>query len=123
MVTTLCAILIALFVALGVVLVHKYLRTRDVGFLLLAVAEIAWPTIVNPALSHVERSYFDLVLAGEQVTLFPFSLVSAGEITAGSLVVIFVFAHNIVQVALVLVAVLFLCRSPRGSDSESKSGA
>jgi hypothetical protein len=42
------ALAVLMYTAVAVVLVRTYLRTRDVGFVRLGVAVIAWPPYVLP---------------------------------------------------------------------------
>ena len=84
----------ALLVAVATLLVRSYLRTRDVGFIWLAVASLVWPFMARP--THAALVYVGRTL--------PFR--SAGQFAAAVNT-----SQQIVSLALLLIAVLYLGRT------------
>jgi hypothetical protein len=103
-----------LAVALFVVLILKYLRTRDVGFVWLGVAVVIWP-IVSNLLNRGERIGIDRVTSGRSVGIFPFTLIERGETSIGNFVSTLALLHFLVGIALLFIAVFYLCRTKRKS--------
>jgi hypothetical protein len=88
---------IAADVAVVMLLIDWYRRTRNAGFIWLGTAAVVWPatawcTTLDPLLPD--------------------------STTAGELLLVFAYAQVAVGVSLLLVALLYLCR-----NSESRSGA
>jgi hypothetical protein len=81
MMYVLAALVLLLNLAVAIILVPGYLRTRDVGFIWLGVAVVIWP-LVSRMLEAGEHVLVGRVrsAAGE---MFPFSLVASGQITLG----------------------------------------
>ena len=76
--TVLAALAVVLHFVIAIILVRKYLRTRDVGFVWLGVAVVIWP-LVSLLLERGERSLIDRVVHHRVVGFYPFSLVSMGK--------------------------------------------
>lgn len=106
--TVLAIVALVLHLAIAVVLVRKYLQTRDVGFVWLGVAVVIWP-IVSRLLEAGERISIDRAIHHQSV-IYPFSLIDHGQITIGSLVASLALSQQLVGVCLLLVAVLYLAK-------------
>lgn len=107
MITVLMIVGWALFVAIAWVLVLKYLRTRDKGFLWLAAAFIVWP-LINSLLGHGNAIMLNRLADGEPVGWFPFTLVEAGRLTTGDLVAMFAYIREAIRSALILIGIASL---------------
>jgi hypothetical protein len=105
---------IVLYLALAVVLIRKYVRTRDIGFVWLGVAILVWP-LASALLGQGERVLIDRVLQGRPA-FYPFSLVERGQMTVGELVFLTGAVQQLIRLGLLLVAVLYLCRTNSGRD-------
>jgi hypothetical protein len=99
-----------LHLAIAVVLLRKYLRTRDAGFIWLGVAVVIWP-LASPLLQLGERSLIDRVVHHQSVGVYPFSLVEHGQMTIGSLIFDLGVVQQLIGVGLLLVAVLYLSKT------------
>ena len=108
-VTILAGIIIALHLAIAFVLVRKYLRTREIGFIWLGIAVVLWP-LVTQLLNVGERLLVERIAKGHVVGFFPFSLVESRQITIGSLLMSLSISQNLIGVALLLVAVLYISK-------------
>lgn len=111
----LAAFALFLHLVIAVVLVRKYLRTRDVGFVWLGVAVVVWP-LVTRLLSAGEHVFIDRLGRHQFVGFYPFSLVARGEMTLGSLVASLQLAEQVVGVCLLLIAVNYLYKSRDGHE-------
>lgn len=100
---------LALHIAIAAILVHKYIRTRDVGFVWLGAAVIVWP-LVSRLLEAGERVSIDRAIR-KQAVIYPFTLIVSGQMTTGSLVSSFAVFQQLIGICLLLVAVLYLCRT------------
>jgi len=100
---------LVLYFAIAVVIVRKYLRTRDVGFVLLGVAVVVWP-LVSGLLQHGERVLIDRLAHGRPVGFYPFSLVERREMSAGVLITSLSLTEQIIGGCLLLIAVIYLSR-------------
>lgn len=96
--------------AIIVVLVRTFLRTRDVGFVWLGAAVVVWP-LVSGLLDAGGRFLLDDHARGRLVGFFPFSLVERGQMTRGSLVLSLTYFKILVGFVLLLVAVLHLSKT------------
>jgi hypothetical protein len=96
--------------AVVVVLVRKFLRTRDVGILWLGAAVVIWP-FVSTLLDAGGRFLLDDHVRGHLAGFFPFSLVERGQMTLGSLVASFTYLKILIGAVLLLVAVLHLSKT------------
>jgi hypothetical protein len=84
------------------VLVRKYLRTRDVGFVWLGMAVVVWP-LLSSLLGYGQRLFVQRVGTG------PFY-------TIGELVVIVTYARQIIGLALLFTAVFYLSKTKGQTD-------
>jgi hypothetical protein len=110
----LLSFIVVLAVALFVVLILKYLRTRDVGFVWLGVVVVIWPVVSN-LLNRGEHIGIDRVLSGRSVAFFPFTLIERGETSIGNFVMTLALLHYLVGIGLLFIAVFYLCRTKRES--------
>ena len=101
---------VVLQLAIATVLVRKYLRTRDVGFVWLGVAVVIWPLVLQ-LLNIGEHSAIDRYLSGHLTGFFPFTLIERGQATMADLIRSFVFLRSLVGTVLLLIAVLYLRRN------------
>jgi hypothetical protein len=106
---------ILLYVAVLGVLVRKYIRTRDVGFLWLGVAVILWPG-VRGILDIVKQSTISLLLSGQPAKWYPANLVHRGQMSVGYFAASFNMVESMIGMLLLLIAVSYLGR-PRISTS------
>ena len=109
-VKVLAAATLLLHFAIAVILVRKYLRTRDVGFVWLGGAVVIWPLVSN-LLNAGERVLVDRTFKHEWVAFYPFTLVERGEMTMGALISSLAILQQLVGVCLLLVAVFYLSRT------------
>src|SRR5262249_22529291 len=100
---------VLLHVAIAVILVRQYLRTRDVGLVWLGIAVVILP-LVSQLLGAGERGSIDCA-PHKQSVIYSFPLVGSGQITAGSLVMSLAVCQELIGVCLLLVAVLYISRS------------
>jgi len=103
-----------MFGATVTVLGWQYRRTRDPGFAWLAVALVIWPMVAVP-LGYWNRTLIDRLASGKAVGLFPFSLVSKGQMTLGSLVAAESYLFRLCKSALILLALTRFYRANRGA--------
>jgi len=104
-----------LYLALALVLAAKYMRTRDAGFIWLGVAVVLWP-LAAYWLDRGEGVLLNRVVHGEPVGMYPFSLVSSGRMTVGEFIRLTGSVQQLIGVALLLVAILFLSRAKHRPD-------
>jgi hypothetical protein len=100
---------VLLHVAIAVILVRQYLRTRDIGLVWLGTAVVLWP-LLSRLLQAGERVSIDRAVR-KQFVIYPFTLVASGQTTIGSLVMSFAVFQELIGVCLLLVAVIYLSRS------------
>jgi len=108
--STVAALTIVLYLAIAVVLVRKYLRTRDVGFVWLGIAVFIWP-LVSGLLEYGERLLIDRLVRGHPVGFYPFTLVEHGQMSAGVLINSLNLTQRLIGACLLLVAALYLSRT------------
>jgi len=108
--TMLIAATLLLHLAIALILMRTYLRTRDAAFIWLGGAVVIWPFVSN-ALNAGERVLVDRTLRHEWVAFYPFTLVERGEVTMGSLISSLAILQQLVGVCLLLVAVFYLSRT------------
>jgi hypothetical protein len=98
--------------ALALVLVRKYIRTGDVGFVWLGLAGVIWPLVsgllVSGLLIQDKAVMIAVMITGHFFRFYPFSL--HRQASAGSVVVVFWSVQQLIGVGLLLVAVLYLHR-------------
>jgi hypothetical protein len=105
---------LVLTLAIAIILVRQYLRTRNIGFVWLGVAVVIWP-VVSRLLAMGERSLIDRIRFRHQVVgFYPFTLVVSGQMTFGSLIVSLDLIQQVIGVCLMLAAVLYLSK-PRSN--------
>jgi hypothetical protein len=103
----LCLTLVV-YLAIAVVAVRKYIRTRDRGFVWLVIAVVLWP-LINNVINKYENSVLTRVFRGGHApTFFPFSLSSSQQMTTGTLIYLLTSIQSLVGISLVLVAILQL---------------
>jgi hypothetical protein len=93
--------------AIVVVLVRNFMRTRDTGFVWLGAAVVIWP-FVSTLLDAGGRFLWDNHVRGHVTGFFPFSLVDRGQMTLGSLALSLSYLKILIGAVLLLVAVLHL---------------
>jgi hypothetical protein len=106
---------VLLFLAIAVVLVMKWLRTRDAGIAWLAVAVVIWP-LISRLLSWGETTEVRHLMRHEHVGLFPFSLVGDGKATIWGLFSTLNSLQQLIGLGLLLVAVVYLYKREDDSD-------
>ena len=105
----LAGLTVVCYLAIVALLVRQYFRTRDLGLIWLAAAVVIWP-LVSRMLQTGEKVFIDRLVRHQPVDLFPFSLVEKGQLTLGSLMLLLTYTQQLIGVALLLVAVLYLSR-------------
>lgn len=115
---TVVIVQVVLAVAIAVVLVRKYLHTRDIGFIWLGIAAVVWP-FVSGFLAECLRMLIHRSINGDPVAVYPLSLIGHGEITYGAVLVVFNMTRQVIATALMLVAILYLHRVPRKPTQEA----
>lgn len=103
-----------LYAAVAVVLVVKWLRTRDTGIAWLGIAVVIWPLIMR-LLAWGETIQVRRLVRHQPVGFFPFSLVEHGQATIWGLVRTLEWSQQIVGVCFLLVAVIYLYRGVKSS--------
>jgi hypothetical protein len=103
-----------LYVAIAIVLVRKYLRTRDVGFVWLGVAVMIWPLV-----SAIGRSFLIDRITRGHLGFYPLSLIEREQITVGGLIYWLNLLQHLIGACLLLVAVLYLSKKKSGSREEA----
>jgi hypothetical protein len=98
---------VALQLAIAIVLVRNYLRTRDIGFVWLGMAVLIW-LLLSPLLDLGRQNLIDRKLKGQPVGVFPFNLVQHGQMTIGNLFTSISLLNIVIGASLLLVAVLYL---------------
>jgi len=101
---------LVLYLGISVVLVLKYFRTRDAGFIWLGVAIVIWP-LVSRLLVYGELVFVDRLVHGHAVGFFPFSLVERQQMSAGFLINSLNLTQQLIGACLLLIAVLSLSRA------------
>ena len=96
-----------LYCAVAVLLGWKYRATRNAGFLWLGLPLVLLPLVALPLALWVETGVDRLAL-GQQVSVFPFTLVETGRLTMGALLTLLNLLEHLVWGILSLVAVLAL---------------
>ena len=109
---------VLLHLAIAVILVRKYLCTRDAGLLWLVVAVVVWP-LVSRLLDLGSRHLLDKLVRHEWVGFYPFSLVASGQLTIGELVAYLGLFGQLVGISLLFIAVLRLANSRNQLQTQS----
>ncbi len=102
----------ALYLALALALLAKYMRTHDAGFIWLGVAVILWPLCAY-WLNRSEAILLNRVIRGQPVGIYPFTLIASRRLTVPEFVRLSGSFQQLIGAALLLVAVLFLSRGKR----------
>ena len=100
---------IILLLAIAVILVRRYLQTRDIGFIWLGAAVVAWPLICR-LFRTAEQISINRALHHQSV-IYPFTLIERGQITIGGLEMSLALSQQLVGVFLLLIAVLYLAKT------------
>jgi len=103
------AIAFVLYAAVAALLVSKYKKTNDAGFLWLGLPLVLLPIVAVP-LAFWAQIGTDRLALGEHLNHFPFSLVEQGHLTIGRLLTLLNFVEHLVWGLLSLLAVLALNR-------------
>jgi hypothetical protein len=109
------AIAVFLHLAIAAILVRKYVRTRDVGFVWLGAAVVVWP-LVTRLMEAGESVYIGRLVRHQFVGFYPFSLVESGKMTLGNLVASVQLVEQLIGVCLLLIAVAYLYKGRNGSE-------
>jgi len=108
------------------ILLRKYRSVGDPGLLWLGGALVLWP-LVSGVLQYGERLLMDRLAAGEPLGVYPFSIVTQGSLTLGSLAIILSYLHHLAGAVLILVGVAHLYRArstePPAAGDADKSRA
>jgi hypothetical protein len=100
--------------ALAIVLLRKYLRTRDIGFVWLGLAGVIWPLVSGLLVSGLLIQDKAVTITDHFFRFYPFSL--HRQASAGSVVVVLWSVQQLIGVGLLLVAVLYLHRMKSNSN-------
>ncbi len=106
-------VMFGLYIVLAIVLVRKYLRTRDVGFIWLGVAGVVWPFLSYP-LRLGERALVMRAVHHESV-MYPVSEIGRDRTTDFTLGMSLNLLYYLFEVALLLVAAIYLARTKRST--------
>jgi hypothetical protein len=98
---------LGLYVAIAVILLRRYLRTRDIGFVWLGFALVAWP-LVSRLLGAGNEAMIDRIQHKQFVGVFPFSLIENGQISIGRFLAAEALSVQFIGVSLLLVAVIYI---------------
>jgi hypothetical protein len=98
-----------ILVALGVLLIQRYVATRNVGFLILAIALVAWPVLMMPLDLYI-KAQLDASATGGDVR-YPFTLITEGRRTAGTVVATVGYVRESARLLLALLGFAMLVRS------------
>src|SRR4029453_6177713 len=112
LVAVLGTVALLLHLAIAIVLVRKYIQTRDVGFVWLGGAVVIWP-LLSKLLGPGERFLIDRTL-NHQWT--PLTFIQQGEMSIGTLVASLALFKQLIGVCLLLIAVLYLSKTKNTSD-------
>jgi hypothetical protein len=116
------ALAVISYLAIAVMLVRKYLHTREAGFIWLGVAAIVWP-VVSRILDRGGHSLIERAVNDQSISFYPFSLIErgirGGDITIGGFDAALATGQQLVGAVLLLVAVLYLYRLNNGRQAVS----
>ena len=107
MISALAVVTSVLYCAVAALLVWKYRATREAGFLWLGPPLVLLPLGSLPVALWLQAGVDRLAL-GQQVSIFPFTLVEQGHLTMGSLLTLLNLVEHLAWGALSLVSVLAL---------------
>jgi hypothetical protein len=118
--SALLALVIGLHLVVAWILVRKYLRTRDGGYIWLGFAVVIWPYF--SVLLHLgERALTNRALTSQAAASFPFSLVQRGQMTMGDLSMLLSSSEQLIGPCLLLLAVLSLGKSRSGVEPKTST--
>jgi hypothetical protein len=106
------AVDLVLYIAVAVVLFQNYRRTKEAGFLWLVMPMVLIPALALPV-TLWRHAMADRMIAGKGAGLFPFTLVTQGRLTLGTLLTLLNFMDHVVWGVFALVAVLALVRQKK----------
>jgi len=118
MIGVLGAITFVLYSVVAVLLVLKYRRTKDIGFLWLGLPLVVLPLVALPLAFWLQAGIDRLVL-GKQAGAFPFTLVEQGRLTMGGFLTLLNLAEHVVWGIFALVAVLAFNGSRKARNGEN----
>lgn len=123
MIRVLGATTFILYIAVAVLLAWKYRETKDAGFLWLSLPLVLLPLVALP-LALWQQEGVDRLVCGQEVSVFPFTLVTQGRITLGGLLTLLNLLEHAVWGVLSLVAILAIRphRAKAASGSTEESG-
>jgi len=105
----LVALSVVMFGSMAVVLLMQYRRTRDPGFIWLAIPLLIGP-LFGTALHYWNQHVIDRLMSGTPVDLYPYSLVAEGKMALGTFVAAQAQWAWLVKSGLVLVGLASLYR-------------
>jgi hypothetical protein len=100
---------IALYCAVAGLLVWKLMRSHESAFAWLGVAVVVWPLISYFVNRATAAAYMNSSRHGS-TSYFPYSLAAGGSMSWGLLDQIIVSSQQLIGGALLLLAVIYLCR-------------
>ena len=103
---------VVLRLVIGVILLQKYTRTRQIGYVWLGVAVVVWP-LITLMLNVAERYVLASYSSGQLNGVYPFSLVQQGQASIGGLVGLFNVVESMIGIGLLMVAVVLLGNPPK----------
>ena|ERR1035438_5467647 len=94
----------------AIVLIRKYLRTRAIGFVWLAIAAVLWPF-----LNQWPQIILHDVARHQVVGPYPYSVSLANyqQMTPGALALLLYYLRYLIDVSILLAAVVYLVRPPK----------
>lgn len=95
-------------IALAIILIRRYVQTRNIGYVVLALALPLW-FLLSWAPSLFFQNQIDRLASGKEAML-PFSMLD-GRMTLGQISATFIYGTKLVQVSLILLGFLLLSRS------------
>ncbi|HEV2576168.1 MAG TPA: hypothetical protein VGU25_03050 [Acidobacteriaceae bacterium] len=102
----LVAVVLVLYVALTVLLIRKYLRTHNTGFLWLGAAIVLWPSLMD----LFRYVFISPVIHGHSAPGLLGALLSSSHVSPGVLLVSVSNIENSIRLLLLIIAVVFLSR-------------
>lgn len=101
------SIALALYLAVAVILVRRYRVTGDKGFLLLGLPLVISPLVALPLAMWLQTGV-DRLIAGREVSSFPFTMVQQGRMSMGVLLTALNLVQHVIWGTSSLMAVLVL---------------
>jgi len=106
-----------LYIAVAVILVRRFRKTGDKGFLWLGLPLVVSPMVALPLALWLQVGVNRLI-AGQEANNFPFSLVQQGRLSMGALLTVLNLVQHVIWGVSALVAVLVL----KGTKKETPTG-